>query len=72
MTTPTELLTWVSVDRALPDDDITVLCWLEPGGEWFSGYHDGHRWIDCASGGRLDGVTHWAEPAGPNGGSQAA
>ena len=59
-------LHWVPVSERLPDDDITVICWLEPGGEWFSGWHADGRWHDAASGGRMEGVTHWADPVGPN------
>ena len=59
-------LDWVPVDERLPDDNITVICWLEPGGEWFSGWHADGRWHDAASGGAMEGVTHWAEPVGPN------
>jgi hypothetical protein len=60
----TEPLHWHPASE-LPDADITVLCWLEPGGEWFSGWWDGTRWLDAASGGRLENVTHWASPEGP-------
>ena len=48
-----------------PDADTTVLCWMDDG-EWFSGWWDGRVWRDCASGGVLEVVTHWAEPEGPN------
>jgi hypothetical protein len=47
-----------------PDADITVLCWLADG-EWHSGWWAGDVWRDCASGGVLEVVTHWAEPQGP-------
>ena len=60
-----ESLTWTPVDVATPDDEVTVLCWLEPGGEWFSGWHEAGRWHDAAHGGPLDNVTYWAEPVGP-------
>ena len=62
-----ERMTWHPVDLSLPDAEITVLCWLEPGNEWFSGWFDGREWIDAASGGRMEVVTHWAEPNGPRG-----
>jgi hypothetical protein len=61
----TEALVWTPTALALPDADITVLCWLEPGAEWFSGWWDGAQWLDAASGGVMEHVTHWAEPAGP-------
>jgi hypothetical protein len=60
----TEPLHWHPASE-LPDADITVLCWLEPGGEWFSGWWDGTHWLDAASGGRLENVVAWAEPKGP-------
>ncbi len=60
-----ETLHWTRVDQALPDADITVLCWLEPMGQWFAGWWDGLEWRDAATGGTLDNVTHWSEPRGP-------
>lgn len=57
-------LIWHPVAERLPDSDITVICWTEDG-EWYSGWHDGDGWRDAATGGELDGVTHWAEPEGP-------
>lgn len=60
-----ELLTWHPVAERLPDSDITVLCWLEPGGKWYSGWLDGQTWYDAATGAEMDGVTAWAEPCGP-------
>lgn len=59
-------LRWTPVAQSLPDAEITVLCWLEPMGEWFAGWFDGRVWLDASSGARLDNVTHWAEPVGPN------
>lgn len=52
---------------AWPDADTTVLCWRDTG-EWFSGWWDDEAgcWFDCASGGIVDGVTHWADVAGPS------
>lgn len=64
-TATAELLEWHATATALPDGDITVLCWLQPGDEWFAGWWDGHCWVDAATGGWLEGVTHWAEPEGP-------
>jgi hypothetical protein len=69
MSDTTSVLTWHRAEApTLPDADITVLCWLEPGSEWFTGWWDGHAWLDAATGGTLDGVTHWAEPCGPEDG----
>jgi hypothetical protein len=48
-----------------PDCDTTVLCW---GGEgFFCGWWDDDLgcWFDCSSGGVAEGVTHWANPEGP-------
>jgi hypothetical protein len=61
-----ETLRWMPVEQELPDADITVLCWLEPMGEWFAGYWDGCVWRDAALHMRLDNVTLWAEPGKPN------
>lgn len=58
----TETLTWTDASIK-PDSDISVLCWRDDG-EWFSGWWD-EAWFDCATGGVVDGVTHWAEPMGP-------
>ncbi|WP_396180004.1 DUF551 domain-containing protein [Flavobacterium sp.] len=63
--TLSETLVWHPVAERLPDADITVLCWLEPGGEWFPGWYEDGRWHDAAHGGLLENVTHWAEPKGP-------
>lgn len=60
-----ESMTWCPVDLVMPDADMTVLVWLEPAGEWFAGWWDGAQWLDAASGGPMNGVTHWAEPDGP-------
>ena len=62
----TEVLQWHDASQRKPDGDITVLCWLGPGGEWYAGWWDRSRWFDAATGGALEGVTHWAEPVGPN------
>lgn len=61
-----EVLGWHSADKRKPDSDMTVLCWMADG-EWFSGWWDAGsgRWLDAASGGTLETVTHWAEPEGP-------
>ena len=50
-----------------PDADTTVLCWRDTG-EWFSGWWDDKAgcWFDCASGGIIEGVTHWADVGGPS------
>jgi hypothetical protein len=59
-----ESLEWIGVG-ALPDSDTTVLCWGAEG--FFCGWWDSSEscWRDCESGGVVDGVTHWAEPKGP-------
>lgn len=64
--TLTETLTWAPASTK-PDSDITVLCWREADQEWFSGWWDDEAgaWFDCATGGIVEGVTHWAEPKGP-------
>ena len=62
-----EPLAWRPTALALPDADITVLCWTEPAAEWHAGWYDGEQWLDAATGGPMAGtVTHWAEPEGPN------
>lgn len=62
------MLTWKPIGEGLPDSDVTVLVWLETG-EWFSAWWDDddetRGWYDAATGGRIEGVTHWAEPQGP-------
>lgn len=63
--TLTETLTWHPVTERLPDADITVLCWHAGDQEFWTGYWDGQGWIGCESGGSVLGVTHWAEPRGP-------
>lgn len=65
-----ELLEWHDAGLIKPDADITVLCWGSEG--FFSGWWDDEigSWIGCESGGSVLGVTHWSEPAGPNGGGQ--
>ena len=60
-----ETIAWRYADIDPPDDDITVLCWLEPMGEWFAGWRDGRQWHDAATGGRLEGVRYWADIFGP-------
>lgn len=52
-------------NERLPDADITVLCWHAGDEEFWTGYWDGAGWIGCESGGSVLGVTHWAEPKGP-------
>jgi hypothetical protein len=68
----TEQLQWHDASQRKPDSDITVLCWLEPGGEWFSGWWGEDEWFDAATGAPMDGVTHWAEPEGPDARVKAA
>lgn len=59
----TETLTWTPASTK-PDADTTVLCWT---GEWFSGWWDDEAgaWFDAATGGIVEGVTHWAHVGGP-------
>ena len=61
----TETITWHDA-AARPDSDLTVMCWGSDG--FFSGYWDDAIgcWIGCESGGTVLGVTHWANPEGPN------
>jgi hypothetical protein len=61
----TETLTWTPASTK-PDADTTVLCWRDTG-EWFSGWWDDEdgAWFDCATGGIVEGVTHWAHVGGP-------
>ena len=68
MTTLTELLTWRDATQRLPDDDTTVLLWVEYDNEsdWCAGWRDGDVWRDASSAMPVSGqVTHWAEPSGP-------
>lgn len=62
----TELLTWNEAASAKPDSDITVVLWGPDG--YFCGWWDDEQgeWLDASSGGQAEGVTHWAEPQGPN------
>ena len=60
----TETLTWTPASTK-PDADTTVLCWT--GEEWFAGWWDDEAgaWFDAATGGIVEGVTHWAHVGGP-------
>ena len=64
----TETLTWTPA-AIKPDADISVLCWRDDAEvcEWFAGWWDDQAgaWFDCASGGIVEGVTHWANVEGP-------
>ena len=62
-----ETLSWHSVTDALPDADLTVLLWVETGGEsdWVSGWLDGDTWRDSTAMPVAGQVTHWSEVAGP-------
>lgn len=64
----TETLTWTPASTK-PDADISVLCWRKNAQvcEWFAGWWDdeARAWFDAASGGIVDGVTHWADVGGP-------
>ena len=76
MTTLTELLTWHDATQRMPDDDTTVLLWVEySDGEqdWCAGWRDGDVWRDASSAMPVRAeVTHWAEPSGPKGGELLA
>ncbi len=50
-----------------PDDTTTVLCWRDAEQEWFAGWWDDEAfaWFDCATGGIVEGVTHWVHVRGP-------
>lgn len=60
-----ELLQWHDAAITKPDSDMTVLAWTDEG--FCCAYWDDSipGWIACESGGSLLGVTHWAEPQGP-------
>ena len=62
-----ETLSWHSVTDALPDADLTVLLWVETGGEsdWVSGWLDGDTWRDSTAMPVAGAVTHWREVGGP-------
>ena len=61
----TETLIWTPA-ASKPDADISVLAWRDTG-EWFVSWWDDEAgaWFDCATGGVVDGVTHWADVRGP-------
>jgi hypothetical protein len=59
--------TWIP-STTKPDADLTVLCWRTEDGfsEWFAGWWDAAgSWFDCATGGRVEGVSHWADVDSP-------
>lgn len=58
-------LRWHDALTGKPDTDTTCLLWL--GDEWHAGWWDSEAgaWFDAATGGIVDGVTHWADPEGP-------
>ena len=66
MSQHTELIHWTPAS-AKPDSDITVVCWRAAEQEWFSGWWDdgAGAWFDAATGGVVEGVTHWAHVQGP-------
>lgn len=52
-------ITWIPVEKELPDDDINVL--FTDGENVWSGSRDAGVWmIDYAIGSSVCGVTHWA------------
>jgi len=61
-------LTWIHVDMARPDDDLTVLALIEDDGEKYitTAWIDGEDWFNDA-GVRLTGkITRWADPELPH------
>jgi hypothetical protein len=59
-------ITWIPVTDRLPGTDGIVLVWFDADvwdAAWWSA--DVSQWIACESGGRLEGVTHWADVEGP-------
>ena len=61
-----EEIEWMNL-ATMPDSDTTVLCWRAAEQEWFSGWWDDEAgaWFDAATGGIIEGVTHWADVLGP-------
>ena len=59
-------LNWLDAENTKPDSDQTVLCWIDE--NFFCGYWDDslHYWISCEHGAKVTGVTHWADPPGPD------
>ena len=66
MSQHTEQIHWTPASTK-PDVEISVLCWRAEEVEWFSGWWDEEAgaWFDCATGGIVEGVTHWAHVRGP-------
>ena len=63
-----ELLEWHDVHARLPDEDLTVLAWVQRQGEqdWTTAFLDAGIWREAESGGIVDGtVLRWACPEGP-------
>jgi hypothetical protein len=60
-----EMLEWHDAYQRKPAIAKIVLCWNAGAAEFLTGYWDGTAWIGCKSGGRVQGVTNWAEPMGP-------
>jgi hypothetical protein len=60
-----ETITWHNANTTKPDPDTSVLCCRAE--DFFLGYYDDElaAWISNESGGIIDGVTHWADPKGP-------
>lgn len=58
-------LRWHDATASKPDTDTTCLMWVD--GEWHAGWWDDEAgcWFDAASGGIVEGVTHFADPEGP-------
>lgn len=67
-----EAIIWHACAEQMPDDDTTVLGYHEGWDEVEPVYHDGERWVLCASGytietgDAVENPTHWAHlPIGP-------
>ena len=61
-----ELLQWRDAADSRPDADITVIVWSSQDALLTAHWNDEDAvWIDCATGGVIPDVTHWADPKGP-------
>ncbi|GCL64340.1 hypothetical protein [Pseudaquabacterium pictum] len=61
-----ELLQWHDASASKPDAELTVNVWSTQDA-LLTAHWDDERgaWIDCAHGGLITDVTHWADPKGP-------
>lgn len=61
-----ELLQWNDAATSNPDTDLTVAVWSTEHGLLTAWWDDAQGvWMDCATGGTIVDVTHWADPKGP-------